>query len=117
MILIELDEVEQRQKMASDRAEMFQKLLENLQKEMDGLKNNLKINFSSKMKKMKKRNVEIMNRVLKLERMIEINAQRSKCFEKNVKAEQECTSKISKHEINIQELSSSINAAKHDRNK
>jgi Nucleoporin complex subunit 54 len=101
MILIELSEVEQRQKMASERAEKFQGILEELNKDMDGLKNNLKINFNSKMKKMKQRNVDIMNRILKLERIIEVNSLRSKCFDRNVKAESECEDKISKHEINM----------------
>lgn len=117
MVLIELAEVDQRQKMAIDRAEKFQGILEELEKEMSTLKNHLKINFVNKMKKMKQRNSDIMSRILKLERIIELNALRSKSFQKNTKALSDCEEKIQKQEVAHQNLKNEFNVVKYDRNK
>jgi hypothetical protein len=69
------------------------------------------------MKVMKQRNSDIMNRILKLERIIELNALRSKSFQKNTKALNDCEETVQQFEVTHQNLKNDLNVVKYDRNK
>ena len=66
---------------------------------------------------MKQKNADLMNRILKLERIIELNALRSKSFQKNTKTFNDCEDTIQQFELINQNLKNELNVVKYDRNK